>query len=83
MSLCLALSLCLSLYTVGQGSVSRRRYSAAYSSECERLGIKGDSVESELRQLSSQLPAVFAEVGVLLGATNVVQARELYTDLVT
>ena len=47
------------------------------------MGIKGDSVESELRQLSSQLPAVFAEVGVLLGATNVVQARELYTDLVT
>jgi hypothetical protein len=59
-----------------------KQHHAAFEAECERLGIKGDSVEVELRELSSQLPAVFAEVGELLVAADVVQARELYVDLV-
>eukprot|EP01043_Picozoa_sp_COSAG02_P063970 COSAG02_NODE_9217_length_2285_cov_2.476670_1_plen_206_part_10 len=59
-----------------------KQHHAAFEAECERLGIKGDSVEAELRELSSQLPGVFAEVGELLAAADVVQARELYADLV-
>eukprot|EP01043_Picozoa_sp_COSAG02_P023391 COSAG02_NODE_1248_length_13631_cov_11.854197_4_plen_340_part_00 len=59
-----------------------QQYHAAFEAECERLGIKGESVEAELRELSSQLPDVLAEVGELLAAADVVQARELYSDLV-
>lgn len=67
----------------GECKAMSKQYRAAFDVECKRLGINGVSVEAELRELSSQLPSVFAEVGELLTTSDVVQARELYVDLAT
>ena len=66
----------------GECKAMSKQSRAAFEAECARMGIKGENVEAELREMSKRLPGVFAEVGKLLETPDVVQARELYVDLV-